>query len=217
MPTHKGIKLNVVSQWELQIHPEFAHPDSSQFTVRSPNLKSSPTLDQSPELEVSDSKSDRILGRPSTVAVYIPSASGVLHNSSILQEDSATLVAGARFWLRYSITEAAAAISPWYYFKLFMNGRHITSWGVNSATKPSGQVMRGLFDPSERWNYKDNGTVYKNNGTEVRPFFFVKEDGKRSAADEGGFIEVFVFRARGRRRRMPKPEEFRRQDPWGIL
>jgi hypothetical protein len=129
----------------------------------------------------------------------------------------ANIVVGARFWLRYSIIEAAATISPWFYFKLFMNGRHIASWGTNSTTNPSGQVMRGLFDPSDRWNYKDNGTVMKNCGTEVRPFFFAKEDGDQTAAEEGGLIEVMVFRARGRRRRLPKPEEFRSQDQWGIV
>lgn len=136
---------------------------------------------------------------------------------STFPEVSTNIVAGARFWLRYSIVEAAAAISPWYYFKLSMNGRLITSWGANSTTKPSGQVMRGLFDPSERWNYKDYGTVYKNNGTEARPFFFAKEDTERSAAEDGGLIEVLVYRARGRRRRMPNPEEFKSQDRWGIV
>ena len=77
--------------------------------------------------------------------------------------------------------------------------------------------MRGLFDPSERWNYKENGTVLEHNGTEVRPFFFAKEEVDRSAAEEGGMIEVMVFRARGRRRRMPKPGDFRSQDQWGIV
>jgi len=127
---------------------------------------------------------------------------------------------GARFWLRYSIVEAAATISPWFFFKLYMNGRLITSWGVNSATKPNGQVMRGLFDPSEIWNYEDNGIVFKNNGTESRPFFFTNEDDNRSirsAAEDGGLIEVHVFRARGRRRRIPRPDEFRSQDKWGIV
>lgn len=135
----------------------------------------------------------------------------------MLQDDLANGIVGARFWIRYSIDEAAIAISPWYYFKLFMNGRHVTSWGANSATRPSGQVMRGLFDPSERWNYKENGTVYKKNGTEARPFFFSKEGEERSAADDGGLIEVLVFRARGRRRRIPRPEPFRSQDKYGIV
>ena len=59
MPTHKGIKLSVVSQWELQIHPEFRHPDSSQFSIRSPDLTKVSTFAES---ESSDSKADRVLG-----------------------------------------------------------------------------------------------------------------------------------------------------------
>ena len=77
--------------------------------------------------------------------------------------------------------------------------------------------MRGLFDPSERWNYKDNGIVMKNCGIELRPFFFAKELMDRSAAEEGGLIEVKVFRARGRKRRLPQLEDFRSQDEWGIV
>ena len=126
-------------------------------------------------------------------------------------------LAGSRFWIRYGIGEAAATTSQWFYFKLFMNGRHIASWGTNSRTKPSGQIMRALFEPSDRWNYKENGTVYKNNGTEVRPFFFGTGNDGWSAADDGGLIEVQVFRARGRKRRFAVPEEFKNQDKYEIV
>ncbi|KAG0646918.1 hypothetical protein D0Z07_6228 [Hyphodiscus hymeniophilus] len=192
MPSFNGILLEVISQRGLQVHPEFKHPDSSQY--------SSPQLDNSPNSEISSSKSDRILGRQSTVAVYIPS------------------VSGARFWLRYSLNEAAVTNSPWFYSKLFMNGRHITSWGANSTTQDKGQIMRGLFDPSERWSFRgEDGVVIQNGGCEIRPFFFAKEHPDRSAAEEGGLIEVTVFRAQGRKRRMPKSHEFRSQDQWGIV
>jgi hypothetical protein len=77
--------------------------------------------------------------------------------------------------------------------------------------------MRALFEPSERWNYKDNGIVYKNNGTEVRPFFFGTEEEGCSAANDGGLIKVLVFRARGRKRRFAVPEEFRNQEQYGIV
>lgn len=127
-------------------------------------------------------------------------------------------VAGARFWLRYSVVNAQPESTPWYYFKLYMNGRHITSWGTNTEKKPSGQVMRALFDPSDRWNYKQDGVVYKNNGTEARPFFFAHEvEGSQSAADDGGLIEVCVFRARGRQRKLAQPLEFKPQDQYGIV
>jgi len=77
MPTHKGIKLSVVSQLELKIHPEWPHPESSQFTFRSPDLRKSTIIsDWTPPSASSDSKADRLLGRQSMVSVYIPSVPG---------------------------------------------------------------------------------------------------------------------------------------------
>ncbi|KAH9223987.1 hypothetical protein DL95DRAFT_484827 [Leptodontidium sp. 2 PMI_412] len=201
MPTHRGIKISVVSQLELKLHPEFPHPESSQFTYRSPDLRKGAAkfADWTPPSASSDSKADRLLGRQSVVSVYIPS------------------MPATRFWIRYNIVEAAATHSEWFYFKMFMNGRHITSWGTNAKTKPSGQVMRGLFEPSDRWNYKHEGTVFRNMGTEVRPFIFGHEEKDCSAAKDGGLIEVMVFRARGRKRRLPKPTDFKAQEGYGIV
>ncbi|CZS93168.1 uncharacterized protein RCO7_07817 [Rhynchosporium graminicola] len=201
MPTHRGIKISVVSQLELKLHPEFPHPESSQFTYRSPDLRKGATkfTDWTPPSASSDSKADRLLGRQSVVSVYIPS------------------MPATRFWIRYNIVEAASTHSDWFYFKLFMNGRLITSWGTNAKTKPSGQVMRGLFEPSGRWNYKHDGTVYHNMGTEARPFIFGYEEEDLSAANDGGLIEVMVFRARGRKRRLQKPMEFKDQEAYGIM
>jgi hypothetical protein len=217
MPTHKGIKINIISQWELRIHPEFPHPDSSQFTNRSPDVRSSSTFPEFTPKGISpDSKADKLLGRQSSVSVYIPSLPGTyrsLHHDTCADFN----FAGARFWLRYSVTEVQPKTTPWYYFKLYVNGRHITSWGTNTEKKRSGQVMRALFDPSERWNYKQDGVVYKNNGTESRSFFFAaEEEGARSAADDGGFIEVHAFRAKGRQRKLPQPVEFKPQEQYGI-
>ncbi|KAG4435570.1 hypothetical protein IFR05_008950 [Cadophora sp. M221] len=201
MPTHRGIKISVVSQLELKLHPEFPHPESSQFTYRSPDLRKGAAkfADWTPPSASSDSKADRLLGRQSVVSVYIPS------------------MPATRFWIRYNIVEAAATHSEWFYFKMFINGRQITSWGTNAKTKPNGQVMRGLFEPSDRWNYKHEGTVFRNMGTEIRPFIFGHEEKGGSAAKEGGLIEVMVFRARGRKRRLPKPTDFKAQEGYGIV
>jgi hypothetical protein len=78
--------------------------------------------------------------------------------------------------------------------------------------------MKGLFDPSDLWNYEQDEVMYKNMGLEQRSFFFTfeKEDNQRSAATDGGLIEIKVYRARGRSRRMPAPAEFRSQDDYGI-
>lgn len=77
--------------------------------------------------------------------------------------------------------------------------------------------MRGLFEPSDRWNYKNEGTVYKNMGTEARPFLFAEEGFGQSIAIDGGLIEVQVFRAFGRKRRLAEPTDFRSQEPYGIM
>ena len=81
MPTHQGIKLSLVSQWELKVLPEFPHPDSSQFTYRSPDLRAVDHTDRgtwTPSLS-SDSKADRLLGRRTAVSVYTPSLPGIFN------------------------------------------------------------------------------------------------------------------------------------------
>ncbi|KAI9645747.1 hypothetical protein NHQ30_005179 [Ciborinia camelliae] len=220
MPTHKGIKLQIISQWELKVHPEFPHPESTQFTFRSPKLDKEAFggHGHSPATKSSDSKADRILGRQSSIiSVYIPSASG--KDSSRPRKINARVSnpkLGARFFVRYNVVNAADQC-PWFYFKLYMNGRHITSWGTNTKTRPSGQVMRALFEPDATWDYKEGKTIYKNPGTEYRPFFFSQENGDRGAAEDGGLIEVKVFRARGRKRRNPKLEQYKNQSIYGVI
>jgi hypothetical protein len=224
MPEHKGIKLSIFSQVEQTIHaelphlhPEFPHPETSQFTYRSPDVRQS--LDWTPPSAGSDSKADRLLGRESSVAVYIPSVPGTLQAACSMFRVLANGLTGTRFWIRYNIEERATTNCQWYFFKLFMNGRQVTSWGTNARTNPSGQIMKGLFDPSELWNYDHNGTMYKNMGLEGRSFVFAFEDkeNKPSAAMDGGLIEVKVYRARGRSRMMPTPLEFKSQDGYGIV
>jgi len=98
-----------------------------------------------------------------------------------------------------------------------MNGRHITSWGINSIKNTNGQVMRALFEPSQRWNFKDGGVLYKSNGTEARPFYFDKEMERQSPANDGGLIEIRAFRANGRKRKLANPEPFKSQEQYGIV
>ena len=76
--------------------------------------------------------------------------------------------------------------------------------------------MRALCDPSERWNYKQDGIVYKNNGTESRYFYFAPEEDNRSVVGDGGTIEVHAFRAKGRQRKLPRPLEYKPQEHYGI-
>ncbi len=126
------------------------------------------------------------------------------------------LTTGVRFFLKYTI-EPPHPDGQLFYFKLFMNGRHICSWGVNPRTNPRGQVLRGLFEADGKWDHKENGrTIFRHGGIESRPFIFSSDTGGTSAADDGGLIEIRVFRARGRKRKAPDPESFRLQEHYGI-
>lgn len=97
-----------------------------------------------------------------------------------------------------------------------MNGHLITSWGIHSDNEISGlprraisgTVVRALYEPGERW--------HEAVGIETRYFYFMPGLDKKSAAEDGGLIEVQVFRSKGRKRRAPKMTEFRNQERYGI-
>jgi hypothetical protein len=115
-----------------------------------------------------------------------------------------------------------------------MNGYHITSWGVTprfgcfisllrhrnshvDRTDPEGYVTRALFEADEKWDLRTKrGKVFKHNGVEKRPFLFTEERYGMTDNENGGLIEVQVFRSRGRRRRAPLLERFRPQEQYGI-
>ena len=97
-----------------------------------------------------------------------------------------------------------------------MNGSHTTSWGINPRVKTKGTITRALFEPSDRWHYKEDGVILKRDGIESRSFHFASDPEERSVAEEGGTIEIQVFRSHGRRRRAAKLDQFRNQEKYGI-
>lgn len=87
-----------------------------------------------------------------------------------------------------------------------MNGRHITSWGINPKEKPEGQIMRALFNPAVEENME-----FAPAGIQPRHFYFAPEaepDNEITALD-GGLIEIKCYRASGRRQRAANAEDFR--------
>jgi hypothetical protein len=101
------------------------------------------------------------------------------------------------------------------YFKMFMNGRLVTAWGADPKITPQGNIMRALYRPSESWNYMEDGVTYKPEGIESRYFHFTPGP-EKSVAEDGGLIEVRVWRSQGRHRRAPNLEPFRSQEKYGI-
>ncbi|KAF3066921.1 hypothetical protein CFAM422_009122 [Trichoderma lentiforme] len=195
MPCLRGIELSLVIQPDSVLLPEFPHPDASSVHVASvveasqkvqENDVSSPGLD-----------SPRIQKTAPKASVYVPSAPG------------------SQFWVQYSIHRHPEP--PCYlFFKLFMNGRNITSCGIKPGTA-SGTITRALFEPSDRWHLKQDGMLLKRSGIESRSFCFSPGPDAIAAADDGGLIEVQVFRAKSRRRSTPQLTEHRDQEQYGII
>ncbi|KND88563.1 hypothetical protein TOPH_06795 [Tolypocladium ophioglossoides CBS 100239] len=94
-----------------------------------------------------------------------------------------------------------------------MNGRSITSCGINPARWTTGTVTR---EPCGRWHYRQAGVVPKRDGIESRSFYFATAAGAMTAAKDGGLIELHVFRAKSRRRAAPKLGQYRGQERYGI-
>jgi hypothetical protein len=105
-----------------------------------------------------------------------------------------------------------------------MNGREITSWGCKSGSQVDGQVTRALFDPelTEANCYSDEATgiIYKKMGLEKRAFLFLpdpeRKEGQSFLADDGGLIEVQVYRSSHRVRKMQDPTIYKSQEGYGI-
>jgi hypothetical protein len=89
-----------------------------------------------------------------------------------------------------------------------MNARPIAAWGIDPAVRPKGQVVKSLWAPCAGYT----GQV----GFEGRNFVFLPGEEYKSVAEDGGLIEIQVFRARERRARAPKLDEFRFQENYGI-
>lgn len=123
--------------------------------------------------------------------------------------------AGASFFFEYAITNAPLGYN-YLFFKVFMNGRHIVSWGIDLRKAVSGTMYRALYEPSGHYQQRENGVLVSSPGIEARSFKFVSELGPRSVADDGGLIEFQVFRAKGRNGRSARLDQHRNQDKYGI-
>lgn len=96
-----------------------------------------------------------------------------------------------------------------------MNGRNVANCGAKCVAHASGSIVHSLSEPSERWKYKEDGVLYIRDGIEARRFCFLPAK-NQSVAEEGGFIEVQIFRSKGRVRRLPVLEKHRGQEAFGI-
>ncbi|KAF5019742.1 hypothetical protein F66182_8247 [Fusarium sp. NRRL 66182] len=188
MPCFQGVEVAIATLPDSKKLPEFPVLDpSSQHILPSVD---DPLYSDGSGPASSDTVSPRI-------PVYIPS------NPE------------ARFAIQYTLNEPFKP-SRYLYFKIFMNGRNIANCGMDPARLASGSITRSLCEPSDRWHYKEDGVLLRRDGIEARCFLFLSNPSQTSVADDGGFIEIQVFRAKGRRRRTPTLEKHRGQEAYGI-
>ncbi|ETS77185.1 hypothetical protein PFICI_11059 [Pestalotiopsis fici W106-1] len=204
MPIFRGIDISVVASADAKSLPEYPHPDGSSVHLVSPDTDSGSPKAADSSI-ISDGDPARQKKTNPRISVYVPS------------------MPGDQFWLKYSIIRTPPPATH-LYFKMFMNGALITSWGIlgdiEKKTQPQqpigGTVVRALYEPGERWTNTSMDTEGRTIGIETRYFFFMPALDTQSAAEDGGMIEVQVFRSKGRRRRAPKMAEFRNQERYGI-
>ncbi|KAL7943013.1 hypothetical protein V8C42DRAFT_359928 [Trichoderma barbatum] len=195
MPCLRGIELSIIIQPDSVLLPEFPHPDASSVHVAS--VGEAVQVVQEADAIPPGLDSPRIQKTAPRASVYVPSTPG------------------AQFWVQYSIQRHPEP--PCYlFFKLFMNGRIITSCGIKPGTA-SGTITRALFEPSDRWHSQEDGMLLKRSGIESRSFCFSPGPDAIAAADDGGLIEVQVFRAKSRRRTTPQLTQHRDQEQYGVI
>ncbi|KAF3061695.1 Oxidoreductase NAD-binding domain-containing protein 1 [Daldinia childiae] len=183
MPSLRGIEISIVASSDIKRLPEYPHPDGSsvRLTRVGPGCHdlrdkvrngSHFSSSKYPNAEPTLKKSNP------RVSVYIPSSPG------------------SQFRLKYLIHQPAPP-SRFVFFKMIINGHPTVSWGIDTIYCASGTVSKSLFEPGDGLRDK-NGNIPI--GIETRYFHFVHGLDQTLASEDGGLIEVQVFRCRGRKR-----------------
>ncbi|KAI0491256.1 hypothetical protein F4859DRAFT_40755 [Xylaria cf. heliscus] len=206
MPYFRGIEISIHASLEARQVTEYPHPDGSSVrllratalpvTCDATTGAGRATQPNAPST-AEDIDPTRLKKVNPRISVYIPS------------------LPGEQFWLRYLISQSPPP-SRCIFFKMTMNGRHISSWGINTNTHSTGLVVRALYQPEDKWGdacgYNDAGYP----GIETRYFHFMPGLDKKSVAEDGGIIEVQVFRCKGRKRIALELDAYRNQERYGI-
>ena len=104
----------------------------------------------------------------------------------------------SQFWLCYSISPPIPP-KQLFYFKLYLNGACVLSWGCGEEDGYAGKTMFGLFDSGE--------TFFGQPAIEKRLLCFSNENGKLpdlSFNNLQDVMEIEVFRSKGRQRIPPE-------------
>ena len=110
----------------------------------------------------------------------------------------------SQFWVCYDISPPNP-LKLLYYFKLYINGRHIVSWGCGANNDFRGKTMFGVFESTQIHNGIPQVLF------ERRVLSFSPEAGsvQSNVLDSlNDVMEIKVFRSKGRKRIRPELEEY---------
>lgn len=191
MPTFRGICISVQTQYDSASIPEY--PPLSVSLTPSPRKEHGASNINSykltPSSDLNSSSSDFSRRASRAAEVYIPQ------------------YYGAQFWIHYQCSEPPPEFdiseqlksteTRLYYFKLYLRGKCVLSWGVGPEDRWAGKVSFGIYN---------SGTDFDGRRVlEKRGFFFKKEEGTPDS-DHG--FEIKVFRSKGRRREETRYEKW---------
>ncbi|KAK4110625.1 hypothetical protein N656DRAFT_799761 [Canariomyces notabilis] len=189
MPCLRGIEVSLSTNPGDEQIPEYPHPEGTSARILGVSDDDQVALFGSSVRSCTESPVARRKAGP-IVSVYIPS------------------IPGTAFAINYAVNTAPPAPCKYVFFRLYINSRPIAAWGIDPDVQSSGSVVKSLWAPCARYD----GHV----GFEARNFVFLPGQERKSVAEDGGLIEVQAFRARERRARAPRVEEFRLQESYGI-
>ena len=220
MPCFRGIEVSITAVTEPPATyklPEFPHPDGSSVRLSTPSpRKHGSSAFNSPRRHLAAVPENVQASKPKPdISVYIPSVPGRKPSPRINVAIATDSGPGASFFFEYAINSPPSGLN-FLFFKVFMNGRHIVSWGIDLQKVTSGTMYRALYEPSQHYQQKENGVLLSAPGIEARSFKFVAGSGPKSVADDGGLIEFQVFRAKARNGRAAHLDQHRNQDKYGI-
>lgn len=182
MPTYRGINISLQTQYDARSIPEY--PPLSIPLTPSPRK-------EHPFSNINTYK----LTPPSSNSA----SSALTSSSSRTAEVYIPIYPGAQFWIHYLCPEPPPHVDDqnetkriethFFYFKLFLRGKCVLSWGVGEEDGWAGKLSFGVYGGTDAFNGR---RVWEKRG-----FFFKKEEGDR---DPTGGFEIRVFRSRARRR-----------------
>lgn len=109
---------------------------------------------------------------------------------------------GSQFWISYSIAPPYPP-KALYYFKLYLKGKCVVSWGCDEGHGYRGRTMFALYESGEN--------CMGESSLERRIFCFNTPEKKESLVpdDRSSLMEIKIYRAKARQRIRPPVEDFR--------